>query len=208
MLPCLRELRLGPHSSPVVPALAALIGRGIVQGKVRYVRLDEVETREAKGAGTLLRTVGASLKELVISAKTRLQNAESMFSLGENTSLASVHFTDLVDPCHGSGSTGQFSFDWVIGLLQQLPPSVVRVVFSMWLIPGDRLGLDGKRDSVDCEKLVRTLMHLQGLKSAEFRLVAETAHLEWLRKKCEERFPELKGVLHVTGVSEGGGVGY
>ncbi|KAF8056527.1 hypothetical protein FPV67DRAFT_1677915 [Lyophyllum atratum] len=218
MLPCLRELRLGPHSSPVVPALTAMIARGVV-GRVQQVRLDEVESRHAQAAGTLLRTVGTSLRELVISAKTMLrespsfffafcrnlldaknvtENAKHAFALGENTSLTSVHFTDLVDPCHGSGFMGQFSFDWVVDLLEQLPSSVERIMFSIWLIPGDRLGLDESSDSADWVKLVRALMRLDGLKTAEFRLGAEEAHRGWLRKKCEERFPELKSVLKVT----------
>lgn len=124
------------------------------------------------------------------------------FASKKNINLKSIHFTDLVDPIHGAGcmDSRQLSFDWVIAILIELPDSVERIAFSFWLIPSDKLGLDTD-NGINWPKLVRVLGRLQQLTHVELRLNARKAHRQWIKKKCEQRFPEWRYRLQVTSIN-------
>ncbi|KAG6917485.1 hypothetical protein DXG01_002348 [Tephrocybe rancida] len=196
----LRKLHLGPHSTPVIPALAEMISRGILEGQIQEVELEDVELRSETLIGDLLVVVGASLRSLTISAKSRLNHVDRAFALERNINLNSVHFVDLIDPSHGTRYMNHFSFDWVMALLLQLPDSTEMLTFSFWLIPGDTLGLDKEKggEGIDWPTFVWRLMRLKRLRHVELRLGAQKLHRCWIRKICEQRFPELKEVLRVT----------
>ncbi|KAG5653461.1 hypothetical protein H0H81_000230 [Sphagnurus paluster] len=210
ILPRLRELHLGRLSAAVLPGLTALLAHGVIVGKVNCVRLDELDRRNTRAAGALLRMLGTSLHSLTISAKTHLHGVDTAFTLEENTSLKSVHFGELVDPVHDVGLSREFSnsWEWVADLLHQLPCSVQRVAFSCWLVPGDRLGLDKKSaDSVDWRRLVPVLARLERLKEVEFRLAAGLEHRRWLREKIGRQFKGCPSSVKVVELLEVGGSG-
>ncbi|KAG6836304.1 hypothetical protein H0H93_009277 [Arthromyces matolae] len=201
----LRKLHLGTHSSPVIPALTALISNGIIEGQVEEAVFEDVEIRYERAVGDLLAAIGASLRSLVISAKNKLHDVTHAFALGKNNRLTSVHFADLVDPSHGMSYMCQFSFDWVIQMLLQFPQSVERIIFTFILIPGDKLGIDGsgaKTGEIDWIKLVETLGRLPRLTAVEFRLGAEHAHRQWISRKLLERFPAMLDLMQFANLDD------